>query len=166
MGKGVEIRRTPIRSIFIEQWQSPGDIIMLTAAVRDLKLAYPALRINVATTAQEIWNNSPRLDPSLSRDEADAAIYAEYPDINRCNDGCFHFGHAFAHYLADSLGLNIPVRNVRGEVWINADEAERFGAWLRDAGLPESGFWLVDAGSRATTLPRAGRLSGGSRSWT
>ena len=140
------IRRKPIRSLYIDQGQSPGDIIMLTAAVRDIKAAYPAMRINVETTCQELWWNNPHIDPSLRRDEADAWIYAEYPDIHRSNDGAYHFGHAFRHYLAEMLGLHVPQGQVRGEVFVTDAEAERFGARLRDEGVPERGFWLVDAG--------------------
>ena len=144
------IRHTPIRSLYIEQGQSPGDIIMLTAAVRDIKAAYPALRIGVETTAMDIWLNNPRIDPTLRRDEADAVVYAEYPDINRSNDGMYHFGHAFRHYLAGVLGLNVPqTTSVRGEVWINDEEAARFAPWLKARGLPERGYWLVDAGVKS-----------------
>lgn len=144
------IRHTPIRSIYIEQGQSPGDIIMLTAAVRDIKAAYPSMRINVETTAMDIWANNPRLDRSLRREEADAVVYAEYPDINRSNSGLYHFGHAFRHYLARTLGLNVPqTTSVRGEVFVNQDEAEAFAPRLKDWGLPEKGFWLVDAGVKS-----------------
>ena len=44
---------------------SPGDIVVMTAAVRDLHAAYPGrFQIDVRTTAQEIWENSPHLTAS------------------------------------------------------------------------------------------------------
>ena len=140
------IRRKPIRSLFIDQGQCPGDIIMLTAAVRDIKAAYPDMRINVDTTCQELWANNPCLDSSLRREEADAHIYAEYPDIHRSNDGAYHFCHAFRHFLADVLGLRIPQGPARGEVFIDNAEADAFGNRLLAGGLPQRGFWLVNAG--------------------
>ncbi len=143
------IRRKPIRTLYIDQGQCPGDIIMLTAAVRDIKAAFPEIRINVETTCQELWFNNPHIDPTIRRDEADAWIYAEYPDIHRSNDGAYHFGHAFRHYLADMLGIRVPQGAIRGEVFVSPTEAERFGARLRAEGLPESGFWLVDAGIKS-----------------
>jgi ADP-heptose:LPS heptosyltransferase len=41
--------------IFLKQFQSPGDILMLTSAVRDLKKSHPEFRINCKTSAQELW---------------------------------------------------------------------------------------------------------------
>jgi ADP-heptose:LPS heptosyltransferase len=38
--------------IFLKQTQSPGDILMLTAAVRDLKKSHPHFSINCKTSAQ------------------------------------------------------------------------------------------------------------------
>jgi ADP-heptose:LPS heptosyltransferase len=38
--------------IFLKQNQSPGDILMLTAAVRDLKRSFPDFHINCRTSAQ------------------------------------------------------------------------------------------------------------------
>ena len=141
------IRRKPVRSLFIEQGQSPGDIVMLTGAVRDIKAAYPEMRINVETTAMALWRFNPRLDPSLDRDGADAVVYARYPDVRHSNDGTYHFGHAFRHYLRDTLGLTVPQgKTVRGEVFVPDAEAEAFAPWLARHGLPPGGYWLVDAG--------------------
>ena len=43
---------------------SPGDILMMTAAVRDLHLAYPGrFRTDVRTSAGAIWENNPYITP-------------------------------------------------------------------------------------------------------
>ena len=45
-----------MKKVFIYQNQSPGDILMLTAAIRDLYAAHnDKFLINVRTTAMPLW---------------------------------------------------------------------------------------------------------------
>ena len=39
-------------NILLTEFQSPGDILMMTSAVRDLKRSHPELKINCKTNAQ------------------------------------------------------------------------------------------------------------------
>ena len=68
--------------IFIKQTQSPGDIIMLTAAIRDLKNSHPYLKLNVRCCAPELWRNNPHLSREVSENNADRVIDLKYPLIN------------------------------------------------------------------------------------
>ena len=49
------------RRILLKNSQSPGDILMLTAAVRDLKLSHPDIEVGVSVTCSEIWDNNPHI---------------------------------------------------------------------------------------------------------
>ena len=49
--------------VIFRNFLSPGDIMMLTAAVRDLKLSFPNFEIDVRTSCSEIWENNPYLTP-------------------------------------------------------------------------------------------------------
>ena len=51
----------PERRILFKNSQSPGDILMLSAAVRDLKLSHPEIEIGVSTSCGEIWENNPHI---------------------------------------------------------------------------------------------------------
>ena len=51
-------RGDPVKLLF-RQEQCPGDILTLTASIRDLKKAYPNLLICVKTSANPIWENNP-----------------------------------------------------------------------------------------------------------
>ena len=52
--KGLVVRRLILRS-----FQSPGDILMLTAAVRDLHAAAPGqFQTDVRTSAPALWENN------------------------------------------------------------------------------------------------------------
>jgi ADP-heptose:LPS heptosyltransferase len=60
-----------VLKILLKQNQSPGDILMLTAAVRDLKKAFPLFNINCKTSAQELWENNPYIDNTINEKNAD-----------------------------------------------------------------------------------------------
>ena len=50
--------------LVLRSFQSPGDILMLTAAVRDLHSAYPGhFQTDVRTSADAIWENNPHITP-------------------------------------------------------------------------------------------------------
>ena len=49
-----------MRKLILRNYQSPGDIVMLTAAVRDLKRALgAAVAVDVRTPCPALWENSP-----------------------------------------------------------------------------------------------------------
>ena len=53
-----------MRKLIPRNHQSPGDAVMLTAAVRDLKLALGAeVEIDVRTPCSALWENHPHLTP-------------------------------------------------------------------------------------------------------
>ena len=133
--------------IFLVNRQSPGDILMLTAAVRDLKRIRPDYSINVSTTAQELWNHNPNLDRTVTAGNADRTIQMHYPAINSSNGGSCHFIHGFRMYLEEQLGLRIPPGEFRCDLHLSRHEQEdcrgRFG--IPD-GMP---YWIVDAGIKS-----------------
>jgi len=53
-----------MRRLILRSFQSPGDVLMLTAAVRDLHAAYPGeFETDVRTSADAIWENNPHVTP-------------------------------------------------------------------------------------------------------
>ena len=62
----------------LKNYQSPGDIVMLTAAVRDLKLSHPEIEIDVDTAGPELWENNPHITKGLDG----KIIKADYPLIH------------------------------------------------------------------------------------
>ena len=52
-----------MRRLILRNFQSPGDIVMLTAAVRDLHLTYPGEFVtDVRTSCPELWESNPLSD--------------------------------------------------------------------------------------------------------
>lgn len=130
--------------LYLRQHQSPGDILMLTAAVRDLKAAFPDIRVNVETTAMDLWANNPLLDPGVTPSNADRQIELEYPLVHHSSALPYHFVHAFRKELQIQLGLRIPQGAFRGDVYLSDAERE-IHPDVRDLGR----YWLIDAGYKS-----------------
>ena len=129
--------------IFLKQTQSPGDILMLTAAVRDLKKSHPDFLINCRTSAQQIWENNPFLDKSVTQQNADKIITCHYPLIHQSTKGAYHFIHGFRLYLEEQLNIKIPSGDFCVDVHLS--EEEKNDDYINNI-VDNKPFWIVDAG--------------------
>lgn len=126
--------------IFIVQRQSPGDILMVTTAVRDLKKAHPYLQINVQTSCMDLWENNPYLSREVNRENADRVLNLEYPLIHSSDRLPYHFIHAFRKELQLLLGLNIPQGEFKGDIHLAPHEHLELPA------VAGKRYWIIDAG--------------------
>jgi hypothetical protein len=139
----------PIK-IFLSQSQSPGDIMMLTAAVRDLHRAYPGQFVTMMRTpCADIWYNNPH-QTTIPDDDPDAVwLKCEYSEqIMRSNQTPMHFVEAFHQELGRKLGLNIPVTEAKGSIYLTEDEKIWFSQ-VREIVGKNIPFWILDAGSKS-----------------
>jgi ADP-heptose:LPS heptosyltransferase len=139
---------TPMRKLILRNGQSPGDIVMLTAAVRDLHQAYPGeFETDVRTPCAELWEHNPYLTP-LSDDDPDVEIVeCEYPLIHRSNDAPYHFIHGFIEHLNERLGLAIRPTLFRGDVHMSDAEKIWYSQVEEIIGRAVP-FWIVVAGGK------------------
>ena len=99
---------------------SPGDIVMMTAAVRDLHLAYPGMfQTDVRTSAGQLWENNPYLTPLSTAEAGVEVIPMEYDLIQQSNEGPHHFIHGYIRHLELVLDLRIPVTQFRGDIHLS-----------------------------------------------
>jgi len=136
------------RKLILRNFQSPGDIVMLTAAVRDLHRTNPGQFItDVRTPCAPLWENNPHLTPLSDEDPEAENVQCEYPLIHKSNNGPWHFIHAFHQFLAERLGVNVTPTDFKGDIHISA--AER--SWIsqvHEITREEVPFWLVSAGGK------------------
>jgi len=133
-----------IRKIIFKNHQSPGDILMLTAAVRDLKLSHPNILIDVKTSAGEIWENNPYLTPLDEKDLSVEIIKADYPLIHNSNEGQYHFIHGFRKDIQNKLNLRIKPTKFKGDIHIS-DKEKKWYSQVEEMGVKEK-FWIVNSG--------------------
>ena len=119
---------------------------MLTAAVRDLKAAYPEFRIGVDTTAMAIWDNNPNIDQTVDEKNADAIINAHYPLIQQSNHAPYHFLHGFVMDLESKLGLKIPITAFKGDIHLSEIEIKNTSQ-VQQMGIQDD-FWIIVAGGK------------------
>jgi ADP-heptose:LPS heptosyltransferase len=136
------------RKLILRNFQSPGDIVMLTAAVRDLHRCHPGeFLTDVRTPCPGLWDNNPYLTPLSDEDPEAEIVECHYPLIDRSNQEPYHFIHAFMQYLNERLGLRIRPTEFRGDIHLSAAEKAWFeGVEARyGTGRP---FWVFASGGK------------------
>ena len=135
------------RKLILRNFQSPGDVVMLTAAVRDLKKADGALQVDVRTSGGPLWENNPHLT-KLREDEPGVEIIdCHYPLIHRSNTGPWHFIHGFAHDLSERLGIRIETSVFKGDIHLSTKEKSWMSQVQEITKVPVP-FWIVAAGGK------------------
>ena len=137
-----------MRKLILKNFQSPGDIVMLTAAVRDLHRCHPGeFLTDVRTSCPDLWHHNPHLTP-LAEDDPDVQVLdCHYPLIHRSNQEPRHFLDGFVEYLNEQLGLRIRVTDFKGDLHIHESEKH----WFRQIEALEGDcppFWLFASGGK------------------
>jgi ADP-heptose:LPS heptosyltransferase len=137
-----------MRRLILRNFQSPGDIVMLTAAVRDLHRAYPGEFVtDVRTPCPDLWRNNPYLTPLDEAERGVETIDCHYPLIHESNQAPWHFLHGFIDFLNTKLSLAIRPTTFRGDVHLSEDE-KRLPPLSAQLALNGGPYWLVVAGGK------------------
>ena len=137
-----------MEKLILRNFLSPGDIVMLTAAVRDLHAAYPRRFItDVRTPCPALWEHNPHLTPLAENDPAVCRIDCHYPLIHRSNHAPYHFIHGFMTFLNERLGLTIEPTAFRGDIHLSPREKSWFSQ-VEEIVKQLVPFWIVVAGGK------------------
>lgn len=135
------------KKIILKSFLSPGDIVMLTAAVRDLKKAHgDRFLVDVRTSCGQIWENNPYLTELDEKDADVETIEAEYPLIHRSNTSPYHFIHGYRMFLEDKLDIKIPATDFKGDIHLS-DEEKSWISQIEEMGIKDD-FWIINAGGK------------------
>lgn len=126
----------------------PGDIVVLSAAVRDLHRSYPnRFLVDVRTAHPEVWNNNPYITPLNDWDPEVCHVECHYPLISQSNQLPKHFIEGFIDHFNRRLNLGISVTEFRGDIHLSEDEEGVAPAAL--ASVPtDVPIWLIAAGGK------------------
>jgi len=134
--------------LIIEQEQSPGDLLMLTAAIRDLHAAYPGrFMTDVRTPCPQLWENNPHITAIDDNDEDAQRFRAEYNLVHECNEAPYHFLFGFHDDLEIRLGIRVPPTKFKGDIHLSADERAWYSQ-VRELLGKDVPFWIIDAGRK------------------
>jgi ADP-heptose:LPS heptosyltransferase len=137
------------KKLILKSNLSPGDILMLTAAIRDLHLTYPGQFItDVRTSCKELWENNPYIT-SLSVNDSDVDIIdCQYPLVHRSNHLPFHFIHAYIMFLNQHLGINIHPNAFKADIHLRNEEKEWISQIEEITGKSSPRFWIIVSGGK------------------
>ncbi len=135
------------RRLILRSFQSPGDLVMLTAAMRDLHVAAPGRFLtDVRTSADALFENNPHITRLNEADSGVESVDMHYPLVHQSNQRPYHFIHGYAQFLEERLGLRIPVTRFAGDVYLS-DAEKRLPPPGNELGVPEH-FWIIVAGGK------------------
>ena len=133
-----------MEQILLSHWRAPGDIVCMTACVRDLMLSYPGrYEIHIAGSCPELWENNPYIVGAWgSRPPRGMPRYRL-----SCRDALMessgkrlHYLTAFHRDLERQLGVSVPTLYAKGDLHLS--EAEK------SKPLVEGPYWLIVAGGK------------------
>ena len=125
----------------------PGDLLMLSAAIRDLHLYYPGnFLTGVKCKFPEIWENNPYIVALNESDKDVMVIEAHYPLIHKSDLLPYHFIHGFSQYIETKLNIRIPPTFFKGDVFLSLKEVLSHSA-IEDMGIKDK-FWIIMAGGK------------------
>ena len=138
-----------MQRLILQNFQSPGDILMLTAAVRDLHHTFPGeFQTDVRTPCPALWENNPYLTPLDEGDPGVRVVDCEYPLVHESNHAPYHFIHGFRLFLNETLGLDI--RPGPSAATSTCATRRRTGCprWTRSPAHANSRFWFIVSGGK------------------
>jgi ADP-heptose:LPS heptosyltransferase len=137
-----------IRHLRLLNKLSPGDVVMLTAAVRDLHRSHPEkFQTWVQTSAGSLWEHNPFIKSLPATDTKIEDIHCAYPLIHRSNRSPFHFIHGFMQDLGDKLGVKIDPTEFKGDIHLSEDE-QRWMSQVQEITRSPLPFWIIGAGGK------------------
>ena len=136
------------RKLILRCGLSPGDIVLLSAAVRDLHRCYPGKFItDVRTSCDEIWDNNPYIQ-KLSEDDRDVTeLDCSYPLINESNEAPYHCLHGFISFLNHKLALAIRPTLFHGDIHLSEQEKAWYSQ-VMEVTRTDIPFWIIAAGGK------------------
>ena len=138
-----------MRKLILKNFQSPGDILMLTAAVRDLHQTHPGqFQTHVRTPCPALWEHNPYITPITDDAPNVEIIECRYPLIHQSNQLPYHFIHAFRLFLSEQLGVEIKPHAFKGDIHLS-DQEKRWMSQVEEITkqLPTR-FWIIVAGGK------------------
>ncbi len=129
-----------MRKLILSNNQSPGDIVMLTSVIRDLKLKYKGEFLIDVRSNNAIFENNPHISRVFDNEPNVETIDMHYPLIHESNKKPYHFIHGFRKYLEDQLNLEIPITEFKGDIHLSEQE--------KNTNIIDKKYWIIVAGGK------------------
>lgn len=114
-----------MKKILIRNTQSPGDIVVLSAAIRDLHQQYPGrfeTSISVSKGAEEAYTTNPFVTTLKGRVAKQNWFKAEYPLVHKSNQQRKHFLWGFIEHMNKKLNVDVKLSAFKPDLYMTEEE--------------------------------------------
>lgn len=148
MSNNVIINQPSPQKLILKNGQSPGDIIMLSAAIRDLHVSHPQKFItDVRTPCPALFENNPYISRIEDTDPEARVIDCEYNLVHKSNSVPYHFIHGFRMDLQEKIKMVIKATAFKGDIHISNTEKSWFSQ-VREMTGEDLPFWIIVSGGK------------------
>lgn len=136
---------TQPQRLVLSHKRAPGDIVVLTALIRDLALARPGeFEIGVDTTFPTVWQNNPYVVPLDELKRRGPAKYVQLTygkGLREQNHETVHFLSYFHRNLAEQTDIRVPLTLPYPDIHLSAAE--------RDKSPVQGRYWMFLSGGKS-----------------
>jgi len=127
--------------IILRNTQSPGDYVVLSAAVRDLSRAHPGrFEFMMDVPQPAVFQANPHI--TVYPKTKGRQIVAKYPLIHKSNQTKVHFMWGFIEYLNEQLGTKAVLTEFRPDLHLTEEEKKSPPAGVKKP------YWLFVSGGK------------------
>ena len=148
------------RRLILRNRQSPGDILVMSAAIRSLQTYHPGkFLVDVDSPVPQIFENNPHI--TALHGEGDV-IDMHYPSISdhevrgKRHHGAGvsgrHFSDGHRKFLEEKLEIEIPRSGLVPDLFLSQDEKLWPSPVLKECGY-KGPYWVINAGSKQADFP-------------
>ena len=133
-----------IPKVVFKQWQAPGDLLMLTVAIRDLHKTYPNLiQTDVFCCYPEVFFNNPYIT-YFPKDGSIPIVDLKYDKVrNKLAPIGYHFSSVFIYIFNELYDLKLIKTSMRPDIHLTPDEkSDRILVRLKI----KKPYWLINSG--------------------
>jgi len=133
-----------MRKLLLKSVLSPGDAVVMTAAIESLHRTYPGeFQTGVSTSAMEIWDNNPHVISSFDSEE----IELQYNLIHQSNQWANSFMQAYVEGLSRVIQRPLQLATNRPHLYVTdeekgwVDQIQQY--FTHNRKVP---FWIINTG--------------------
>ncbi len=131
--------------LILQNRQSPGDILVMSSAIRALHQAHPGEYLtDVRSPCTNIYENSPYITPLDENTPDVTTIDMEYPEIHFSGQSGRHFSDGHRMFLAEQIGKPIPQNGIQPDLFLS--EAEKRRSLVNEISGYSGDYVVLDAG--------------------
>ena len=148
--KQVEQVMKKVKTVVLKHSLSPGDVVVMTAAVESLKQCHPNLEIIVQTTCNSVWENNPHvtvIDIADDPPEEAIVIQMKYDMINTSSQISSMFIQGFVDHISKNF-VPIELKTNRPHLYLNDEEKGWINQIQEHHTQKDVPYWIVCSGTK------------------